>query len=131
MDYYYQTEVEFPVDEAVEKITEYMKTYGFGILTSIDVQKTLKDKIGAEIRPYRILGACNPNFANEVISKENNIGLMLPCNIIVRENEEGKTVIATINPETTIKSVGNDQLEFVAGRVRDVIQSLINNIGTL
>lgn len=131
MDYYYQTEVEFPVDEAVEKITEYMKTYGFGILTSIDVQKTLKDKIGAEIRPYRILGACNPNFANEVISKENNIGLMLPCNIIVRENEEGKTVIATINPETTIKSVGNDQLEFVAGRVRDVMQSLINNIGTL
>lgn len=131
MEYYFQTEVEFPVDEAVEKITEYMKTYGFGILTSIDVQKTLHDKIGAEIKPYRILGACNPNFANEVIGKESNIGLLLPCNIIVRENDEGKTIIATINPERTIKTIGNDQLDFVAGRVRDVMQSLINNIGAV
>ncbi len=131
MDYYYQTEVDFTVDEAVEKITEYMKTYGFGILTHIDVQKTLHDKIGAEIKPYRILGACNPNFANEVISKENNVGLMLPCNIVVREDEEGKTIIATINPEATVKSIGNDQLDFVAGRVRDVMESLINNIATV
>jgi len=131
MEYYYQTEVNFTIDETVEKITEFMKTYGFGILTHIDVQKTLKDKLGAEIKPYRILGACNPNFAHEVIGKEHNVGLMLPCNIIVRENEEGKIVVATINPDATVKSIGNEQLDFVAGRVGDVMQALINNIPSL
>lgn len=126
-NYYFETTVSYPVDEAVERIAEFLKPHGFGILTQIDVQKTLKEKIGAEIRQYRILGACNPNFANEAISKEKNIGLLLPCNIIVQEQDNGKTLIATINPEQTIKTTGNTELNNIAEKVKEVMQSLISS----
>jgi len=124
-EYYFETTINSSVEEAVEKISSFLKPHGFGILTQIDVQNTLKEKIGAEIRPYRILGACNPNFANHVISKEQNIGLMLPCNIIVAQNEDGTTRIATINPHQTMKSVGNDELNPIADKVSEVMQLLI------
>lgn len=126
MEYFFEKQVDYSVDEAVEKIGELLKVHGFGILTQIDVQKTLYDKIGAEIRPYRILGACNPNFANEVIRKERNIGLMLPCNIVVQQVEDGHTLVSTINPERTIQSIGNEQLYEVAGKVQFAMQSLIS-----
>lgn len=129
MSYYFETEVDYDMEKAITKIADYLKPFGFGLLTQIDVKKTLHEKIGADIRPYRILGACNPNFAREVISKENNIGLMLPCNIVVQETEDGKVKISAINPESTIKSVGNEHLNEMASRVRDVMQSLIANIG--
>ncbi len=129
MSYYFETVVDYDIDKAVAKIADYLKPFGFGLLTNIDVKKTLHEKIGADIRPYRILGACNPNFAREVISKESNIGLMLPCNIVVQETEDGKVKISAINPENTIKMVGNSHLNEIASRVRDVMQSLIANIG--
>ncbi len=128
MEYFFEKQVNYTVDEAVEKIGEFLKTHGFGILTQIDVQKTLKDKVGAEIKQYRILGACNPYFAHEAVGKEDNVGLMLPCNIVVREDSEGQVVVAAINPERTIKTIGNEELNFLATRVRDVMQSMITNI---
>lgn len=128
MDYYFEKKVNYTVDEAVDKIGEFLKTHGFGILTQIDVQKTLKDKVGAEIKQYRILGACNPYFAHEAVGKEDNVGLMLPCNIVVREDSEGQVVVAAINPERTIKTIGNEELSYLATRVRDVMQSMISNI---
>ncbi len=128
MEYYFEKQVEYSVEDAVEKVTEYLKPHGFGILTQIDVQKTLQEKIGAQVRPYRILGACNPNFANEAIGKEANVGLMLPCNIVIQSNENGMTTIAAINPDRTVKTIGNQQLDDLASRVKEVMQSMINNI---
>lgn len=128
MEYYFEKQVDYTVEEAVEKVTEYLKPHGFGILTQIDVQKTLQEKIGAQVRPYRILGACNPNFANEAIGQEANVGLMLPCNIVIQANEIGGTTIAAINPDRTVKTIGNQQLDVLASRVKEVMQSMINNI---
>jgi uncharacterized protein (DUF302 family) len=128
MDYYFEKQVNYPMEETIEKIGDFLKTHGFGILTQIDVQKTLKDKVGAEIKPYRILGACNPYFAHEAIGKESNVGLMLPCNIVVREDSDGQTYVAAVNPERTIKTIGNDELSFLATRVRDVMEALIASI---
>ena len=128
MNYYFQKQVSYSIDEAVEKISTNLKEHGFGILTQIDVQKTLKEKIDADIRPYKILGACNPNFAKEAISKEKNVGLMLPCNIIVQENEDGSTMVATINPEKTIKSIGNSELDGIAARVSDAMSKLLASL---
>jgi len=128
MEYFFEKQVAYSVDEAIGKISELLKTHGFGILTQIDVQKTLHDKIGAEIRPYRILGACNPNFANIAVSKERNIGLMLPCNIVVQQTEDGHTLVSTINPERTIKSIGNEQLYELADNVQDTMKSLLKEL---
>lgn len=128
MEYYFEKQVAYSVDEAIGKISELLKTHGFGILTQIDVQKTLHDKIGAEIRPYRILGACNPHFANIAVSKERNIGLMLPCNIVVQQTEDGNTLVSTINPERTIKSIGNEQLYELADNVQDTMKSLLKEL---
>lgn len=127
-NYYFETTVNYSVEEVVDKIVTFLKPHGFGLLTQIDVQKTLKEKIGADIRQYRILGACNPSFAKEAISKENNIGLLLPCNIIVQEKEDGKTLVATINPEQTIKTIGNTELNNIAENVKEVMQSLVNSL---
>lgn len=129
--YYFESKVNFSVEEAVDRITEFLKPYGFGILTQIDVQKTLKEKIGADIKPYRILGACNPNFAKEAISKESNIGLLLPCNIIVQEKEDGSTLVATINPEQTVRATGNQDLNGISDRVKQVMQSLISSFAEI
>ncbi|HLO92114.1 MAG TPA: DUF302 domain-containing protein [Lentimicrobium sp.] len=127
-NYYFETKVNYSVEESVEKITEFLKPYGFGILTHIDVQKTLKEKIGAQVLPYRILGACNPNFAKHAISTEANIGLMLPCNIVVQEKADGTTMVATINPQETIKSIGNQELNPIADNVSEVMKSLIDSL---
>lgn len=128
MEYFFEKQVDYSVDEAIGKISELLKTHGFGILTQIDVQKTLHDKIGAEIRPYRILGACNPNFANIAVSKERNIGLMLPCNIVVQQSVDGHTMVSTINPERTIKSIGNEHLYELADNVQAVMKALLNEL---
>ncbi len=128
MEYFFEKQVNYSVDEAIGKISELLKTHGFGILTQIDVQKTLHDKIGAEIRPYRILGACNPNFANIAVSKERNIGLMLPCNIVVQQSEDGHTVVSTINPDRTIKSIGNEHLYELADNVQSVMKALLKEL---
>ncbi len=108
----YGLRVELPVDyeRAVEQATSALKAEGFGVLTTIDVKATLKQKLDKDFRRYVILGACNPPLAYQALSTELEIGLMLPCNVVVYEQEPGRSVVAAVAPLSTMARVGNDRL---------------------
>ena len=112
-------------DEAIEKVTEELKKEGFGVLTEIDVKATLKKKLDVEFKPYKILGACNPSYAYQALQSEEQIGLMLPCNVIVYVNDNGKTVVAAIDPVASMTAVGNAALEVHAQEVRIKLQRVV------
>lgn len=126
MSYYFnKTITGISFDKAIEKITEQLKTEGFGILTEIDVKATLKKKLDVDFRNYRILGACNPPFAYKSLQAEDKIGTMLPCNIIVQEKEEGIEV-AAVDPVASMMAVKNENLEPVAMEIRTRLQKVID-----
>ncbi|MHA1516860.1 MAG: DUF302 domain-containing protein, partial [Candidatus Heimdallarchaeaceae archaeon] len=113
----------------VEKATrEILAEYGFGILTEIDAQETLKDKIDADIRPYKILGACNPPFAHKAIVLVPEIGALLPCNVIIYENENGKIVVSAMNPKEAMSVVKVDKLNELADEVNEIMKDVIKDI---
>ncbi len=124
--YYINKKVDLSFDEAVTRISEELKKEGFGILTEIDMQATLKKKLDVDLRPYKILGACNPPFAYKAVQTEGHIGLLLPCNIIVQDTGDGKTEVAAINPVVSMSRVDNPTLEPVAVEVRDRLQRAID-----
>ena len=115
-------------DEAIEKVTEELKKEGFGVLTEIDVKATLKKKLEVEFRPYKILGACNPPFAYKALQIEEQIGLMLPCNIIIYVNDKNETVVATINPIVSMQAVKNDKLGDIAETIQSKLKNVISNL---
>ena len=115
-------------DATVQRVKETLKSEGFGVLTEIDVAATLKAKIGKDFRPYRILGACNPNYAFEALSEEPHIGVMLPCNVIVQRFDNGDVEVSSIDPATAMQSVGNAKLEGVAGKVREALQRVVASV---
>jgi uncharacterized protein (DUF302 family) len=115
-------------DATVARVKEALKSEGFGVLTEIDVAGTLKAKIGKDFRPYRILGACNPNYAFEALSEEAHIGVMLPCNVIVQRYDNGEVEVSSIDPATSMRSVGNAKLENVAGKVRDALKRVVDSV---
>ncbi len=115
-------------DAAIVRVKDALKAEGFGVLTEIDVAGTLKAKIGKDFRPYRILGACNPNYAFEALSEEANIGVMLPCNVIVQRYDNGEVEVSSIDPATAMEAVGNPKLETVARRVRAALQRVIESV---
>lgn len=115
-------------EEAIVKVTEELKKEGFGVLTEIDVKETLKKKIDVDFRKYKILGACNPPLAYKALQAEENIGVMLPCNVIVQEKDNGQVQVSAINPMVAMQSVGNSQLGEVAELVSSKLQNVLNNL---
>lgn len=127
MNYYFTKTVDDPMDVSIAKVTQELKKQGFGILTEIDVAATLAQKLNVRINNYRILGACNPHFAYEALQLENKIGVMLPCNIIVQEREDGRTEISAVDPVASMMAIPNDSLANIAGQVREKLSSVIEN----
>ena len=125
MTYHFSKTLDLGMDAAVAKVTEALKTEGFGILTEIDVQKTLKAKIDVDFRPYRILGACNPGFAHQALLAEDKIGTMLPCNVIVQEHAPGKVEVSAVDPMESMKAIDNPALGAIATQVREKLAGVI------
>ena len=119
--------VSLPHEKAVDKVTEELKKEGFGVLTTIDVRDTLKKRLNVDFPKYIILGACNPPFAHKALLAEDQIGLLLPCNIIVYE-KEGKTVVAAFDPMTMVTMVENDALKAVAVEIGTKLQKVMNAV---
>jgi len=116
--YYFGKVVTVSFEVAVEEVTAALAKEGFGVLTEIDVAATLKKKLGKEMPPYRILGACNPQFAHRALEAEPQIGALLPCNVVVRENSDGETVVEIMNPEAVMHLVDRPEIADVARQVR-------------
>ena len=128
MKYYFSTIIEKSFGQVVSDVTEELKKEGFGVLTDIDVKATMKKKLDVDLKNYRILGACNPKFAYQALQKEDKIGTMLPCNVIVQELEDGNIEVAAIDPSASMQAVQNQDLQGVAEEVRKKLQSVIWNL---
>jgi uncharacterized protein (DUF302 family) len=124
--YYINKIVNLSFDEAVARVTEELKKEGFGILTEIDMSGTLKKKLDVDLRPYKILGACNPPFAYKAVQTDSHIGLLLPCNVIVQDVGDGKIEVAAIDPVVSMSRVDNPALEPVAQEIRAKLQRAID-----
>lgn len=127
MGYYFSKTVSDDFDTAISKVTEGLKKEGFGILTEIDVQQTLKKKLDVDFRKYKILGACNPSFAYEALQAEDNIGTMLPCNVILREREDGEIEVSAVDPVASMMAIKNEKLTEVANAVREKLKKVIHD----
>ena len=117
--YGFFTTVHESFDATVQNVTDALQAEGFGVLTEIDVQQTLKKKLGVDRRPYKILGACNPPLAHRAIEAEPDIGLLLPCNVIVRENDNGSVTVGIMDPEAVLNLVDNPDIGALAKEVRE------------
>jgi uncharacterized protein (DUF302 family) len=126
--YYFCKTLDLSFENAIAKVTDELKKEGFGVLTEIDVQATLKKKLDVDFRPYRILGACNPHFAHKALTAESHIGVYLPCNVIVQDAGNGKTEVAAVDPLMVMSRVENPALEPVAGDIRVKLQRVIENL---
>lgn len=128
MTYHFSKTVDLPFDAAVAATTAALKHHGFGVLTQIDVKDTLNKKLGAEFRPYLILGACNPKLAYEALTLEDKIGTMLPCNVVVQQREGGKVEISAKDPVASMAAIENPKLGAVAGQVRELLKQVVAEI---
>lgn len=128
MSYHFSKIVDLGFDRAIDRATEELKKEGFGVLTTIDLHGALKEKLGVDFRRYRILGACNPQFAFKAVSAEDKIGTMLPCNVVVQEHDDGRVEVSAVDPVASMLAVRNEALAGVAGEVRERLQRVIAGI---
>ncbi|WP_265563675.1 DUF302 domain-containing protein [Sphingomicrobium arenosum] len=128
MTYYFAAQIAGGTMDAVEEVVrQELAQEGFGVLTEIDVAATLKKKLDVDFRPYRILGACNPQLAHEALSSEDKIGVMLPCNVILQQQKDGVEV-AAVDPIASMQAVGNEALGDIAGTVANKLQAVIERV---
>lgn len=128
MKYDYSKVVDLDYEKAIEKVTEELKKEGFGVLTEIDVKATLKMKLDVDVSPYKILGACNPSLAHIALQEEENIGLLLPCNVVVYKNKNDETVVSAIEPDAMFSVVDNENVKSVAEQVKEKLHRAIDSV---
>ncbi|WPY97425.1 DUF302 domain-containing protein [Christiangramia sp. OXR-203] len=128
MNYYFNKTLNEDFDKVIEKVTEELKKEGFGILTEINVNETLKKKLDVDFRRYQILGACNPQFAHKALEAEDKIGTMLPCNVIVQQKNETTVEVAAINPLASMQAVENKKLNDVANEITERLKKVISRL---
>lgn len=126
-DYYYTRTLDLTPEDAEARVREELEKEGFGVLTEIDVKATLKKKLDADFRPYKILGACNPPYAHKALEAEDKIGTMLPCNVIVQA-KDGQTEVAAVDPVASMQAVDNEKLRPVAEEIRDRLRRVIDQL---
>lgn len=128
MSYYISKKVDYDFEQAIKEATDRLKDEGFGVLTEIDVKETLKKKLDVDFKKYRILGACNPEFAHQALQHEDKIGTMLPCNVIVEENEDGSVEISAVDPMASMQAVENAELADIAKEVKSRLEKVIKAV---
>lgn len=128
MEYYFSKTIESSFDEAISRITAALKEKGFGIITEIDLREKFKEKLDVDFKKYKILGACNPGFAFKALQAEEKIGTMLPCNILVIDQGNGKTEVSAVNPLASMMAVQNKELEPLAREVTDTLHGIIEKL---
>lgn len=130
MEYYFSTTLKSSFEEAMTVITEALKTEGFGVISDIDIQGKLKEKLGVDFKKYRILGACNPPAAYKALQVEEKIGTMLPCNVVVMDKENGETEIAAINPIASMMAVNKIKLTPLAQEISAKLKKVIDSLNS-
>ncbi len=128
MSYGYQRTIDQKFEDVDRKIRETLKERGFGILTEIDVKATLKKKLDVDFQKYRILGACNPPFAHQALTTEKEIGLLLPCNVVLWENEDGSTTLSAVDATQMLALSGRKELDDLAGKVSNLLREAVDAV---
>ena len=128
MEYYFTKTIAGSFEDAIQKVTDALKTEGFGVLTEIDLKDTLKKKLDVDLYNYKILGACNAPFAYKALQAEDKIGTMLPCNVIVQEKKPGEIEISSVDPVASMQAIQNPTLKDIAGEVREKLKRVIENL---
>lgn len=128
MSYHFSKTLTGSWDEVKIKVIQTLKEEGFGVLSNINIQEALKNKLGVDFRPYEILGACNPGFAHQALTAEPNIGTMLPCNVIMQDMGEGKIQVSAVDPVASMQAIQNENLEGIATEVQQKLKKFIEHL---
>ena len=126
--YAFTAVLNIPYEDAVSKVTEALKEEGFGVLTEINVKETLKKKLGVDFRKYVILGACNPPYAHRTLQLDLDVGLLLPCNVIVYETDDKKAYVSAINPVSALEVIKNEGLRKIAEEVSEKLKKVVGKL---
>jgi len=128
MEYYFSKTLDDPFDKAVQRTIELLKTEGFGIISEINIHEKLNEKLGISFKKYRILGACNPGYAYKALMIEDKIGTMLPCNVVVIDQGNGKTEVSAVNPVASMMAIQNKDLESIAQEITEKLKRVIESL---
>ncbi|MBK8656857.1 MAG: DUF302 domain-containing protein [Haliscomenobacter sp.] len=128
MSYYFSKTLSMDFETAIQTVSLALQEHGFGIVSEIDLQSTFKKKLNQDFRPYRILGACNPSYAYEALQRENKIGTMLPCNVLVQEIAPGQVEVSAVDPVASMTAIDNPELKMLAKEVGTALQKMVEDL---